>query len=330
MPPKKLVKKMNASGKRRVSAPLTRSVVLSGRAPQIKSLGNGRILVKHRELLDQVTGSILFDNDSFPINPGLVTTFPWLSSIARDYEKYIFRKLHFSYVPRTAATVVGGVILACDFDAADSLAGSAVELMNYHGSVSGNAWTEMEMDFEKMNPVQDMVRYIRYDDLASNLDIKLYDVCSFQYGREGFVGTDVCGYLFVDYECEFIIPQIHLNGDTYILSSTSTDVAPFNAVTSETGLIFANVDGDELVCQCSGTYRMVLTGTGTVFILTQPTVEIAGASTGVTLIAGGINAAATSCIWAYDLVMNKGQLLHLDFSPACDTLTALTTRISRV
>lgn len=68
------------------------------KAPTIANEGS-TIVVKHRELISQLTATVSFKPGSLRVNPADPDVFPWLSGIAARYEKYKFRKLKFTIVP---------------------------------------------------------------------------------------------------------------------------------------------------------------------------------------------------------------------------------------
>ena len=63
------------------------------------------MLVTHREYIADITrNSNAFAVDTFNINSGLASTFPWLAQIAGRFESYTFERLDFvfeSMVPTT-------------------------------------------------------------------------------------------------------------------------------------------------------------------------------------------------------------------------------------
>jgi hypothetical protein len=52
------------------------------------SFGSNRTIVKHREFIGNIQGSTSFSINTFNVNPGDEQTFPWLSALAVNYEKY--------------------------------------------------------------------------------------------------------------------------------------------------------------------------------------------------------------------------------------------------
>lgn len=164
--------------------------------------------VIHREYLQDINGSINFNNLQFPINPGLSSTFPWLSQMASLYESYIFKRLHFIYEPACPSITAGSVMLAIDFDAADQAAVSKIQFMAYHNAVRNTAWENVTYRSDLSDLIKfGIQRYVRSGPVA-NTDIKTYDIGNFQLATSNFVAATFVGELYVEYEVEFYTPQL--------------------------------------------------------------------------------------------------------------------------
>lgn len=65
------------------------------------------------------------------INPADGATFPWLSGVARKYEKYRFRKLKFTMVPHAPTTASGTLGMYVDYDPSDVPAPTAAAFLKW-------------------------------------------------------------------------------------------------------------------------------------------------------------------------------------------------------
>ncbi len=171
-------------------------------------VGDGRIRVRHREYLADVAGSVAFAATGYAINPGLATSFPWLSNLAKNFESFLFRRLSFEFETQKSTATSGTVMLAIDFDAADAAPTTKTALMTYHNAVRSAAWAECQYrsdgaDLRKFG----VQRYIRTAALAANLDIKTYDVGNLYVATQGEADTTAIGELYVVYDVELITPQ---------------------------------------------------------------------------------------------------------------------------
>jgi len=185
--------------------------------------------IVHRELVGSVTGTVLYTvGNTFNINPGLSSTFPWLSTQAQGWEKYRFNSLKLCYYTRTGSNTPGSTILTPDYDAADAAPGNEQIASAYHGTQEDVAWKDNCLTFDPKRLAGE--RFIRSGGLSPNLDIKTYDVCN------AFVatldGTAVSwGKLWLEYDITLINQQLNSSGPpgsgSIIGAGTQTAAAPF-------------------------------------------------------------------------------------------------------
>lgn len=176
-------------------------------APKLTTLPNGSVRVKHREYLLDVPGSQVFSVNALAINPGLAV-FPWLYLMANLYESYLFNSLTFEFESTSATTQTGTVFLAIDFDAADDPPSGKQELMSMQGAVRTAPWQRIAYDARNQDLRKfGIQRYVRSGALASNLDIKTYDVGRLFFGVQGTSAVSSVGELYVSYDITFYTPQ---------------------------------------------------------------------------------------------------------------------------
>lgn len=96
-----------------------------------------------------------FKIQAFPINPGVDTTFPWLSIAALGFEKYEFRGLFFEFKSTSStfngsSQALGTVAIATDYDPTDAAYGSLIEMSSSSYSCSERSseaiWHGIECD----------------------------------------------------------------------------------------------------------------------------------------------------------------------------------------
>jgi len=276
-----------------LSAPVANSRVMMTGNPELDSSmvrGDARIRVQHREYIQDLTGDAAFTVQQFPINPGMNQTFPWLSSIAQNFEKYNFRKLKFEYEPRCSTATAGSIMNAVDYDAADPAPIDKTAFMTQHGAVSSAPWEEccFVADPKSLSSQgQGGSRYIRTGALAANLDIKTYDVGVLNIATQGGPATDV-GELYVSYDVELMTPSSEANIELAGGYSTSWNDGALNSVSKSnyfgtsqaisTGNVDVTHSGNVLTFHQVGQWLLhaVIVGTG---LTTSPSVTpSAGAS----------------------------------------------------
>lgn len=214
-----------------VDAPVARGLRFREVAATIG--GNGHVMVvKHRELIADVSGSTGFAVTGYPVNPGQGQTFPWLSVLARNFEKYRFRRLRFEFESSQPTTAQGMTMLAFDLDASDPAPASKLQLMSYQGASRANVWEAQRTSLPEQQPPL----YVRVGTQPVNTDIKTYDAANLWFGTSGEAGVTVIGELYVEYEVELHVPQLQAEslatGGTLTLRGTTATLVDATATGS--------------------------------------------------------------------------------------------------
>lgn len=228
----------NSLGQPVMAAPVAYSSPTLNTPPKVtSSMKMSRIV--HRELVTTITGNTTFGTQDFSLNPGLVATFPWLSTVAPSYEQYCFKKLRFHYITRCATSYVGSVLLAPDYDALDAAPTTEVICAMMAGAKEDVPWRDIIIDFtpSDMFPLGPR-KFIRTQAVSSS-DLKTYDAGQLFVGKAGCADTSNIGKLWVEYDVELHIPQspstgsvvpigamaiYNLSGDQTVTNNTIEDV----------------------------------------------------------------------------------------------------------
>lgn len=303
-------KKQNSKNKPKVKvskqmvckAPVASTRVRMSQVPRIKNLRN-EVHVNHREFVADILGSINFSSaQSFPINPGMVFTFPWLASIATRFESYKFNKLRFLYETAAPTSTTGSVILAVDYDPADLAPATKTQALSYKSSVRSSPWQDCSFTSES-NDLRKRSNYFTRNSVVSTSDIQLYDVGNLYVCVSGQAAATAVGELYVEYDVVLTTPQLEsLTGfDRYIASAGGSDASnPFGTSQVIRGGLPINVappDGGTLArikFNSIGDYLLnwVVGGTG---------LAVPGFNTGTSVTNGSIgfvaNAAGTTMVY---------------------------------
>nr|WRQ65437.1 structural protein [Tolivirales sp.] len=235
------------------SAPVAIGKQIVMRGPQYRAGNvNGVIVVSHREYLGELTGSSSFGAVSYPINPGLGESFPWLGGIANSYEKYKIRSMTYEYVNIAATSERGRVTLAVDYDVLDMVPTNKVDLFQISGAAEGPIWEPLKLT---VKPSQ--LLFTRNGNITG-ADLKTYDAGRFIAACSNAADTTVKGELFVSYDIELHIPQsAKCPGDYATGSGMFNTSAPFQYVTLTGGLSgLSIVNGSDFVFQRPGVYLL--------------------------------------------------------------------------
>ena len=209
----------------------------SGDAP-IRVNGNpndltGDVYVTHREFVCNITTPVStapnqsspFSIQSFDINPGLTSTFPWLSQLAANFTLYEFAGLVFQFRPTFGESggttnALGKVIMGTQYDPDAPPFTSSVQMENYDYAQSSKPSIESRHGVETAQSQQfATMQYVR---TGSTTKSKVFtDIGTFYIATEGVpqtasVGTQlIVGELWVSYTIKLSRAQLN----TSILNS---------------------------------------------------------------------------------------------------------------
>jgi hypothetical protein len=192
--------------------------VMSGselRSPTIDAVGDetGSIIISNREYVGDIYGpssSGAFNVTSFPLNPGLEQTFPWLAQIAANYEEYEMIQLVFEFASsiqdvNSSNGQVGTIICATNYNASQPAFTDKPTMAAYYGSQSSKTTDDLvhgvECDPAKLSGVQG--HYVRVNPVLTGESLKEYDHGLFQLATHNIPTSmlnGTLGELYVTYK----------------------------------------------------------------------------------------------------------------------------------
>lgn len=204
--------------------------------------GHGKTFVmKHREYIAEVVASEDFTNTVYPINPGLPGLLAWGSGIAQNYEQYRIRSFSFSYETQAPTTDQGSVMLAIDYDPADTAPANKSQIMAMAGAVRTAVWNRITVSASSARRSFDKL-YVRAGGLGENLDIKSYDYGVLNIAIQGATAVGAIGELYADYELELFTPTQDLEVDELFANTANATATPVT-LTGIFGSNFAVISG---------------------------------------------------------------------------------------
>jgi len=169
-------------------------------------------IVCHREYLGDIQGTAGFNNTSYPLNPGMETTFPWLSSIAANYQQYKFHGLIFEFRPLITDFVTGGapgvVIMSTNYNSDLPKYTTKQQMENAEYAVSVKPTREVIHGVEcatQQTPISEL--YVRTGAVTTGQDLRTYDLGNFQFATQSNPVQNL-GELWVSYCVEFFKPTL--------------------------------------------------------------------------------------------------------------------------
>lgn len=184
----------------------------------------GVTIIHHKEYICDIFSGTLtapatstpFTIQTFPINVGMASTFPWLSGVANNYIQYKVNGMLFEFVSSSGDAFsstnasAGEVILATNYDSVLPTFTTKQQMLNEEFSSSNkpsqNIIHPIECD-PKQTPVDKL--YIRNDAPPANADLRLYDLGQFSIATIGQQAGGVnLGSLYVTYEIYLYKPSL--------------------------------------------------------------------------------------------------------------------------
>lgn len=180
---------------------------------------HGAVTVRHREYIQDISSgtTALPAAQEFIISPRDATTFPWLSTIARNFEQWIPLGIVFEFVSTAGSAIngtsaaLGDVNFATQYNSAAPLFINKSQLLNhfYSSSAATNAnlmhAVECSPDDTPILP-----RYLDTEDFKIPTDPRLDALGIFQYIGTGSPGAYICGQLWITYEIVLLKPKLSI------------------------------------------------------------------------------------------------------------------------
>lgn len=278
--------------------------LMKGGVPQFASKGRS-VVVRHREYIgDVISGAAgTFDIKSYPINPGLPQTFPWLANVASQYEEYKITGMVFSFQSMSANalnstnTALGQVIMATQYNVLSLPFASKQQMENYQFACSTKPADSCIHPIEcepRETPLTEL--YIRgYNVPTAGSDARLYDFGNFYIATNGLQASNVnLGELWVTYEIKLFKPKMgstiqvadHFRAVGLVDTTNPLGTAPVVQSSSNLGSTFS---GQTLTLPSWYTGRIFVeyNATGSSAALTVPTIVVGGGVSKINLFNNG-------------------------------------------
>jgi hypothetical protein len=203
---------------------------------------NESVVFRHREYIGEVSSSTVFSLTPYAINPGLASSFPYLSTIASCFQEYKFRGLIYEFKSTGATALVSGtntamgtVSMVAQYRADAPTPTNKLEMLNEMWAADAKTSDSFILPIEcspKENPMK--IQYVRTGSGFTG-DIKLYDLAKLSIATVGSQGANVVGELWASYEIELYKPLLSPSGgllaaDHWQRSSTGSASQPFGLI----------------------------------------------------------------------------------------------------
>lgn len=213
--------KIFGSGDYRTAEPPQVNSLFEGSStiPEDISFGEKSIRFRHKEYLSDIISSNTagaFFNQSYPINPGLASSFPFLAALAENFQTYKLHGLIYEFKSLSANalnstnTALGSVVMVVDYNSASGPFTSKQDMLNSMGAIdckpSECAIMGVECDPRRI-PVNEL--YVRTGAVPAGQDSRLYDMGVLNIATVGMQAASVNnGELYVIYDIELMLPVL--------------------------------------------------------------------------------------------------------------------------
>jgi len=229
--------------------------------------------ISHKEFVADVTGSVAFTNTALNINPGNSRLFPFLSTIAQNFEQYKMEGLVFEYRPTSGmyagtsnTAALGSVQYATNYDVYDAPFASKAEVDAYEFSSSTVPALAMLHPVECKPLTNSSERYYIRNGSPGTLngDARLYDMGLFQYSTKGQTSPYVVGELWVTYDILLCKPKMsQLFSRTFHARESAAGTAAAADFFGTNPLVLSDAFGDGTIVFVAGsniTFRITRAG----------------------------------------------------------------------
>jgi hypothetical protein len=188
----------------------------SNQVPHMHS-GLGSVTVSHREYLrDITTGTTALPQGFwFVINPFNSAMFPWLSTLASNFEQYRIKGMVIEYISNSGNAVsstnaaLGSVSIATQYNTQIPNFSTKRALLNHYYAVSAAPSQNMVHAIECKDMYDPYKLYwVRVPNLNATYDSKLYDLGVVNVICQGSQSIYTAGEMWVTYEIELYKPRL--------------------------------------------------------------------------------------------------------------------------
>lgn len=228
-------------------AAVTNDIVNGGQnqgIPTFSNAGPGVIQISHKEYLGDIYApeGQGFQVTTYPINPGLARTFPWLSQVASNYEEYSLKQCILTFRStvsdfNSGNGQVGTIIVATQYNPDDTPLATKQDMLEYDLSmsakVSQNLLHGVECDPRQLSGASG--KYVRDGPPHPGEDLKQYDHGVINVGVTNAPAefeNQSLGEIWISYTIELRKPRFNVTRGFNQLRDTWVAAAPLGVATN--------------------------------------------------------------------------------------------------
>lgn len=232
------------------------SIMRGGMTPPqvVNSFNRGGYVVRHREYLADINATTAFTVQTFALNPGVASSFPWLAQVASSFEEYRWRGLLFEFkslssdavLSSATSSALGSIVMATQYNALSPAFPDKKTMENYEFACSEKPSCTFIHPVECKPGVTPVTKlYVRSGGIPANADQRLYDLGEFSIATVGMqANSGVAGELWATYEVEFFKNKYNpIELTDHLVLATVTNAAPLGLTTAAGSVQGSNLGG---------------------------------------------------------------------------------------
>ncbi len=239
---------------------------LASNVPAMHSTIDRGVRVTHHEYLGEMKSSDVFDLITYPINPGMAKTFPWLCTVASAFQKWEDHGIVFYFKSTSATalnsvnTALGSVMGAVTYNPYQLAPADKVTMLGLAGVQTGKPAEDNLFPVEcKMSQSLFGTKLVRSSGVDD--DLAKYDAGNFHIAAIGSQAVATVGELHVVYDITLKEPKLpnfgwtaHYYDDTVAPSNGKPmPAATMSKVRDDVGVVLESIDAnsDDIVFPAS-------------------------------------------------------------------------------
>lgn len=220
---------------------------LASKVPAMHATLDKGIRVSHHEYLGEVNSSVLFTLLTYPINPGMAVTFPWLSTVASAFQKWEDNGIVFYFKSTSASalnstnTALGSMIGAVTYNPYQNAPTDKIAMLGLSGATAGKPAEDNLFPVEcKTAQSLFATKLVRITGVTD--DLAKYDSGNFHFASVGAQAAAAVGELHVVYDITLKEPKLAQSGwvSTLYLAGTIAGASPLGTQAATTPTVNTN------------------------------------------------------------------------------------------
>lgn len=180
---------------------------------------DGAMVVRHREYICDIASTGSAFNIAFQgtVNPGIKTSFPWLSDIGMKFSQYRVEGMVFHFVSTSGSLsttqALGEIIMAANYNVTDPVFSNKQQMLNEIMAVSKVPSIDAELGIEcESHQTPTKLLYVRGSSIPGVQDPRFYDLCNVTVATQGQTAAVTLGELWVTYQIALYKPSLSQPG----------------------------------------------------------------------------------------------------------------------